>query len=197
MQEKLEDIRAAVLDRFSETALTPEQVKRFPLGPDSAKRLGYNADEIDGLPLSVTESFCGVGNPLSLREPHVGETVLDVGSGSGMDGLLAARRVGPTGKVIGVDMTEAMIEKARKNAEVLRLQNIEFIHAEIEDLPLDDDNVDVAITNGVFNLCTDKPKVLAQVFRVLRPGGHFQMADILLHDDVTPEEVATKGSWSD
>ena len=94
-------------------------------------------------------------------------------------------------------MTEAMIEKARSNAETLELQNVEFIHTEIESIPLDDESIDVTITNGVLNLCHDKPKVLAEVFRVLRPGGHLQMADILLHDDVTPEEVATKGSWSD
>jgi ArsR family transcriptional regulator len=132
-----------------------------------------------------------------LGKPQLGETVLDLGSGAGMDSFLAARRIGTTGKVIGVDMTEAMVEKARRNAEVLELQNVEFVHTEIDSLPLEDESIDVAITNGVFNLCPDKPKVLAEVFRVLRPGGRLQMADILLHDDVTPEELATKGSWSD
>lgn len=195
--EQPDEIRTAVLERFSETALTPEQVKKFPLGPDSAKSLGYNAEEIDGLPSTVTESFCGVGNPLGLGELQTGQTVLDLGSGAGLDSILAARRVGPTGKVIGVDMTDAMIGKARCNAEALDLQNVEFIQSGIDNLPLEDESVDVAITNGVFNLCTDKPKVLAEVFRVLRPSGRLQMADILLHDDVTPEEVATKGSWSD
>ncbi|MCH7688028.1 MAG: methyltransferase domain-containing protein [Planctomycetes bacterium] len=197
MPEQPDEIRATVLERFSETALTPEQVKTFPLGPDSAKSLGYDAEEIDVLPSSVTESFCGVGNPLGLGELQAGQIVLDLGSGSGMDSILAARRVGRSGKVVGVDMTEAMIEKARSNAAVVSLSNIEFIQTEIDRLPLDDESVDVAITNGVFNLCPDKRKVLAKVFRVLRPGGRLQMADILLHDDVTPEEVATKGSWSD
>jgi SAM-dependent methyltransferase len=197
MTEQPDEIRTGVLERFTETAQTPEQVKKFPLGPDSAKSLGYDADEIDGLPSSITESFCGVGNPLGLGELQTGQTVLDLGSGAGLDSILAARRVGRTGKVIGVDMTEAMIEKARCNAETLESQDVEFIHTEIDSLPLDDESVDAAITNGVFNLCTDKPKVLAEVFRVLRPGGRLQMADILLHDDVTPDEVATKGSWSD
>lgn len=197
MPEKPDEIRAAVLDRFSETALTPEHVKKFPLGPESAKKLGYDADEIDRLPPPVTESFCGVGNPLRLGELQAGQTVLDLGSGSGLDSILAARRIGSTGKVIGVDMTDAMIDKARRNAQALELQNVEFIHTETESLPLESESVDVAISNGVFNLCTNKPKVLAEIFRVLRPGGRLQMADILLHDDVTPEEVATKGSWSD
>lgn len=192
-----DDIRATVRERFTNTAVAPETEKTFPVGPGSAKSLGYDANEIDAFPRSVTESFCGVGNPLGLGEPDVGETVVDLGSGSGMDSFLAASRVGPTGKVIGVDMTEAMIEKARGNAERLGLRNVEFIQAEIENLPLGSESLDVAITNGVFNLCTDKPKVLAEIFRVLRPGGRLLMADILLHDQVTPEEVASKGSWSD
>ena len=103
----------------------------------------------------------------------------------------------PDGKVIGVDMTPEMIAKARHNASLLGVTNVEFILGEIEDLPLPDASVDLVISNGVFNLCPDKPKVLSEVFRVLKPGGRLQMADILLEPHVTPEEVATKGSWSD
>ncbi len=190
-------IREAVSERFSKTALAPKQVKAFALGPANAKSLGYDATEIDDLPPSVTESFCGVGNPLALGDLQSGQSVLDLGSGAGLDSILAARRVGPTGKVIGVDMTHAMIDKARHNAEGLGLRNVEFIHTEIERLALEDERVDVAITNGVLNLCPDKPRVLAEAYRVLRPGGRLLMADILLHDNVTPEEVAAKGAWSD
>ena len=114
-----------------------------------------------------------------------------------MDSLLAARRVGPIGKVVGVAMCEEMIEKARRNALLLGLHNVEFVNAGIEKLPLLDGSVDVVISNGVFNLCPDKPSVLAEAFRVLRSGGRLQMADILLEEGVTPEEVARKGSWSD
>ena len=197
MRQTPDAIRAMVRERFAKVARTPEREKKFPIGPASAKALGYDREELDRLPLSVTESFSGVGNPLSLGHIGPGQTVLDLGSGAGLDGILTARRVGSTGNVIGVDLTPEMPAKARRAVETLGLKNVAFLHAEIEGLPLPDGVVDVAISNGVFNLCADKPKVLAEVFRVLRFGGRLQMADILLHDDVTPEEVATKGAWSD
>lgn len=191
------DLRAAVTERFASVAIAPDQEKKFPVGPASAKKLGYDPREIDALPASVTESFCGVGNPLGLADPHPGQTVLDLGSGAGMDSLLAARRVGPTGRVIGIDLCPEMIEKARRNVLLLGLHNVEFVEAGIESLPLPEGSVDVVISNGVFNLCPDKPAVLAEAVRVLRPGGRLQMADILLHEDVTPDEVARLGEWSD
>jgi SAM-dependent methyltransferase len=197
MPTTAEAIRAAVEQRFAQVARSPDQESRFPVGPASAKKLGYDAQEIDSLPPSVTESFCGVGNPLGLGDVRPGQTVLDLGSGPGVDSLLAAWRVGPTGKLVGVDLCPEMVEKARRNAGLLGLRNVEFIQAQIEKLPQPDASVDVVISNGVFNLCPDKPAVLAEAFRVLRPGGRLQMADILLHDDVTPEEVAHKGEWSD
>ncbi len=191
------EIRAAVEQRFAQVARSPDQEKKFPVGPSSAKKLGYDPPEIDALPPAATESFCGVGNPLALGEIRFGQIVLDLGSGAGLDSLLAARRVGPTGRVVGVDLCPEMVEKARRNAFLLGLHNVQFMQAQIEKLPLPDASVDVVLSNGVFNLCPDKPAVLAEAFRVLRPGGRFQMADILLHDDVMPEEVAQKGEWSD
>ena len=196
MTDAADAIRAAVEQRFAQVARFPEQERKFPVGPASAKKLGYDPQEIDALPVSVTESFCGVGNPLGLSELLPGQTVLDLGSGPGMDSLLAARQVGPTGKVVGVDLCQEMVEKARRNAGLLGLHNVEFVNAGIEKLPMPNASVDVVISNGVFNLC-DKPGVLAEAFRVLRPGGGLQMADILLHDDVRPEEVAQEGEWSD
>lgn len=186
-----------MIERFSRVATAPEREQKFPVGPESAKRLGYDADEVEALPTSVTGSFCGVGNPFSLGEPQPRQWVLDLGCGAGFDAVLAARRVGPAGRAIGVDMTPGMIAKARHNAAVLGLDNLEFMMGEIERLPLPDASVDLVITNGVFNLCPDKPAVLSEVFRVLRPGGRLQMADILLEPQVTPEEVASKGTWSD
>ncbi len=167
--------------------------RKFPVGPDSARRLGYDAAEIDALPPRATESFAGVGNPLALGALRAGEVVLDLGCGAGMDCLLAAGRVGPTGRVIGVDTTGPMVEKARANALAAGVGNAEFHLGEADHLPFDDGTVDVVISNGVFNLCSDKPGVLAEVFRVLRAGGRLKMADILLHEEVTPEEVAARG----
>ena len=190
-------LRAAVIDRFRMVAIAPDQETKFPVGPESAKRLGYEPAEVDALPSAVTESFCGVGNPFSMGEPQPGQTILDLGCGAGFDTLLAAQRVGPNGKVIGIEMTLEMIVKARNNAETLGLANVEFFQGEIESLPLPNSSVDLVISNGVFNLCPDKPKVLGEVFRVLKPGCRLQMADILLEAHVTPEEVASKGSWSD
>jgi len=197
MSGTYEGIRASVRGRFATIAATPEMEKKFPVGPESAKNLGYDPKDIDHLPASVTESFAGVGNPLCLGEIHPGETVLDLGSGAGLDCILAAARVGSNGRVFGVDLTAKMVEKARHNATVLGVRNIEFLCGEIEDIPLEDGVAHVAISNGVFNLCPDKPRALAETARVLRPDGRLLMADILLEDQVTPEEVARLGTWSD
>ena len=197
MNETPNQIKSMIEERFVKIALDPAGERKFPVGPDSAKRLGYDAAEIDALPPQATESFAGVGNPLTLGDLRAGEVVLDLGCGAGMDSLLAARRVEPMGRVIGVDMTGPMVEKARSNALAAGVGNAEFQRGEADRLPWADGSVDVVISNGVFNLCPDKPRVLAEVFRVLRPGGRLQMADILLNEDVTPEQVARKGEWSD
>ncbi len=197
MNEPPADLETAVKDRFAALARNPAEEKRFPVGPDSAKRLGYCAEEIDSLSTAATESFAGVGNPLSLGELRSGQTVLDLGCGAGMDSILVAWRLGPMGKVIGVDMVEAMLTKARTNAETACVSNTAFLLGRADALPLSAESVDAVITNGVFNLCTDKPKVVAEMVRVLRPGGCLQMADILLEPHVTPEELQGKGAWSD
>jgi SAM-dependent methyltransferase len=197
MQKTLDQLREEIKQRFVKLALSPHEEQKFPVGAASAKRLGYDAAEVDALPTSATESFARVGNPLVLGELRAGDTVLDLGCGAGFDSSLAARRVGPGGKVIAVDFATEMIEKARRNAAALGVTNAEFRQGEADAVPVEDGSVDVVISNGVFNLCLDKPKVLGEMFRVLRPGGRLQMADILLHDDVTPEEVTRKGTWSD
>jgi arsenite methyltransferase len=195
--EKPDNLRASVNDRFRRLAIAPDQERKFPVGPESAKKLGYEPAEVDLLPFAVTESFCGVGNPFSLGELEPGQTVVDLGCGAGFDMLVAARRVGTDGKVIGLDMTPEMIVKARRNASLLGVSNVMFLLGEIESLPLQDASVDLVISNGVLNLCPDKPRVLGEIFRVLKSGGRLQMADILLEPKIKPEEVAGKGSWSD
>lgn len=197
MNDSPADLESAVRERFRTLARDPAAEKHFPVGPESAKRLGYPPHEIDSLPAAATESFAGVGNPFSLGELRAGQTVLDLGCGAGMDSLLAARRIGPTGKVIGVDLVEEMLAKAGRNAAAAGAAHTEFREGRAEALPVPTGSVDVVMTNGVFNLCLDKPKVAAELFRVLRPGGRLQMADILLEPQLTPEEPAGKGTWSD
>jgi SAM-dependent methyltransferase len=197
MNSQDSEVKQQIRARFAKVARSPKSEQVFPVGAESAKKLGYPDDDIDGLPVEVTESFSGVGNPLSLGHIETGHTVLDLGCGAGLDSILAARHVGPTGTVIGLDMTTEMLDKAKRNAVAAGVNNIEFHLGEAEELPVADETVNVVITNGVFNLCPDKPRVLAELHRVMRPGGRLQMADILLHDDVTEEEVAGKGTWSD
>lgn len=185
-----------VRERFARIATHPGRDQRR-IGPAVAKELGYDADEIDRLPASVTESFAGVGCPLSLVEIRPGETVLDLGSGAGLDSILAAGKVGPSGRVLGIDFTPEMIERARRNVAAVGLANVTFFDCSIETLPAANETVDVAFCNGLFNLCPDKPRALAEVYRVLKPGGRFAIADVLLEDSVSPEVVARKGAWSD
>lgn len=191
------DIELDVQARFRLLAQAPDQEQRFPVGPASAKQLGYPAKVIDSFPASVTESFAGVGYPFALGDLQTGRTVLDVGCGAGLDSLLAAEQVGETGHVIGVDFVESMIAKARHNAALLRCPQVEFRHASATQLPVSSESVHVLLSNGVFNLCADKSAVVAEWFRVLRPGGRLQMADILLEAHATPEQVDQLGLWSD
>jgi SAM-dependent methyltransferase len=160
---KRHDLRASVIDRFAKIAAAPDQEKKFPVGRESAKKLGYDPDEVDALPSSVTESFCGVGNPFLLGEPQSGQTILDLGCGSGFDTRLAAHRVGRNGKVIGIDMTPRMIAKARTNAEILGVSNVEFVLGQIEDLPLPVNSFDQSFLLSRGNV--DRDRLHAQLDR--------------------------------
>ena len=192
-----QQIQDSVRRRFGETASRPDEESVFPVGPASALKLGYDSADLERLPLCATESFCGVGNPLGLAFPNPTDVVLDLGSGAGLDAFLAAGHLSGGGFVIGVDMTPAMVSKASTTSHQLGLQKVMFLNAALEALPLADQTVDLVISNGVLNLCPDKALVLREAFRVLRDGGKLQVADILLHEEVSEEFVASRGAWSD
>jgi arsenite methyltransferase len=176
----LDQLRSAIQDEYTEVASCPWKGFHFHTGRFLADRLGYPAGRVASLPDSVVESFAGVGNPFSWGDLAPGEHVLDLGSGAGFDALLAAQMVGEDGRVIGIDMTTAMLSKAHANAQLLGQTNIEFREGLLEALPVADDSVDVVISNGVINLCPDKATVLGEAHRVLKPGGHMQIADIIV-----------------
>jgi SAM-dependent methyltransferase len=155
----------------------------------------YREGETDGLPEEAILASLGCGNPIAVAELHEGERVLDLGSGGGIDVLLSARRVGPTGFAYGVDMTDDMLELARQNAARAGTANVEFRKGQIEDLPLPDASVDVVISNCVINLSVDKPAVLAEMFRVLVPGGRIGISDIVAEDRMSPADRAAAGSY--
>ncbi len=155
----------------------------------------YSDTELALIPGKAAEASLGCGNPTAVAHLAEGETVLDLGSGGGIDVLLSARRVGPTGFAYGLDMTDEMLDLARRNAAEAGVTNVEFLKGYIEDIPLPDASVDVVISNCVVNLSTDKAAVFAEIHRVLRPGGRIGITDIVADDALTPEQRAERGEW--
>ena len=155
----------------------------------------YAPEQIDGLPAEAVLASLGCGNPLAVAELRAGEKVLDLGSGGGIDVLLSAKRVGPAGFAYGLDMTQEMLDLARANASRAGATNVEFLQGQIEQIPLPDASIDVVISNCVINLSTDKPAVLAEMFRVLTPAGRIGISDVVAEDHLTPAQRAERGSY--
>jgi SAM-dependent methyltransferase len=183
-----EEIQQAVAEKYSQVALTPRASFNFPVGRRFAESVGYSREMLDGLPASMWESFTGAGNPQPHVELRVGETVLDLGCGAGLDLYLYAKAVGDGGKVYGLDISSAMIEKARKNLESVRVHDVELLSAHAEAIPLPDGSVDVVTANGIYNLSPDKDAVMKEVYRVLKPGGRTVFAEIVLKAPL-PKEI--------
>jgi ubiquinone/menaquinone biosynthesis C-methylase UbiE len=175
-----EQITSAVQQMYSEVANLPSKQFHFPTGRSACLFVGYPEEWLDKLPATAVESFAGVGFPFRADIIRASDRVLDIGAGSGTDTLTAARLVGPQGKVFALDMTPAMLAKLRQNVALANAENIEVIEGNAEAIPLPDASVDVVTSNGVLNLVPDKPKAFAEIFRVLRPDGRAQIADIVV-----------------
>jgi arsenite methyltransferase len=192
----VDTLRTQVREKYRDVALDPHGTHHFHTGRPLAARLGYEQAAVDSLPDQAVESFAGVGNPFSLRPLEPGEHVVDVGSGAGFDSFIAATQIGPTGSVVGIDMTSEMLTKSRDTAEQLNFGHVEFREGLAEALPVESGWADVVISNGVINLCADKQAVFAEIFRVLRPGGVLQFADIANGQPVPLEAMHDVDLWT-
>ena len=189
------DIKETVREKYGQAALRVlEGEKSNCCGDPITSRL-YDAGETTGLPEGAVLASLGCGNPTALAALHPGETVLDLGSGGGIDVLLSAKRVGPTGKAYGLDMTDEMLALARENQRKASVTNVEFLKGEIENIPLPDASVDVIISNCVINLSADKRRVLGEAFRVLKPGGRFAVSDVVVRGQLPSEVRRSIEAW--
>ncbi len=192
----VDDVRDAIKDEYRVVAEDPNQDFHFHTGRRLAGIVGYRDEWLEGIPEAAIECFAGTGNPFALGELSPGEHVVDVGSGGGIDSLIAATMVGAEGSVIGVDMTPAMLEKARGAAAQAGFDQVEFKEGYMEELPVPDAWADVLISNGVLNLTPRKPTALAEWFRVLKPGGRLQIGDIMVLKEVSAEAKQKIDLWT-
>jgi len=183
-----EEIKAAVAERYGQVATLPSQRFNFPVGRKFAESVGYDAALLDQLPKGMWESFTGAGNPQAFVDARPGETLLDLGCGAGLDLYLYAQKIGPTGKLFGLDLSQPMLEKARGNMAAVGVAGIEWLHAPADDIPVPDNSVDIVTANGIYNLSPDKDAVMREVARVLKPGGRTIFAEIVLQSEL-PHEV--------
>lgn len=191
----VEVLKSEIKKTYASVSQEPEKDFIFPTGRAWAQDLGY-PDELAGVPNGSVESFAGVANPFTLGRLQPGERVLDVGCGAGTDSLVAVQMVGPEGRVTGIDMTPEMLARARASAIEMGAENVEFLETEAERLPFADASFDVVISNGVIDLIPDKDAVFTKLFRVLRPGGRIQLADVTIENPVSDEGRRNIDLWT-
>jgi arsenite methyltransferase len=189
-------LREEIRKTYTDVSTDQEQDFIFPTGRAWAQQLDYPEPELGRVPDAIVESFAGVANHWLLGRLEPGSVVLDLGCGAGTDLLIAAQMVGPEGRVIGVDMTGAMLERAKASADEMGLDNVELHESLIETLPLEDSSVDVVISNGVIDLVPDKDAVFDEIDRVLRPGGRLQVADVVIHEEVSEDARKRIDLWT-
>jgi SAM-dependent methyltransferase len=192
----LQAIRSAIRDKYAEVSVSAEGKFQYPTGRDGAIALGYDPAVLDSAHTRFFESSCGVGNPFSLGNIGYGATVLDFGCGAGFDLFAASRLVGEGGKVCGIDLTEDMVVKARENLALAGLTNFEIKKVDSETIPYDEHSFDVVISNGVINLSPRKESSFAEIYRVLKPGGVLQFADVVLENDLPASLTGSAEAWS-
>lgn len=191
------NLREEVQTMYSRVAASPEGDFHFHRGPQyAATMLGYDATELAALPSEVTSSFAGVGNPHAIDRIPIGATVLDIGCGAGTDLLLAARQTGPAGRAIGIDMTEGMRRRSLQGAATCGLTHVDVRNGDATRLPVDDRSVDVVISNGVLNLVPEKERAVAEIARVLKPGGRLQIADIIIGETLPQSALQDIDLWT-
>lgn len=191
-----QELQASIQEEYSVVADNPDHGFHFHTGYKATQIMGYDDQWLEPLPEFVVESFSGTGNPFRLGELEPGEKVVDIGCGAGIDSLIAAQMVGLDGQVIGVDMTESMLKKARRGRRKADMDQVEFREGQAENLPVEDDVADVVISNGVFNLVPDKRQAVQEMARVLKPGGRLQMGDILVEKPVSKEAKSDIDLWT-
>lgn len=194
--EDRKQIEEGLQQKYAKVSINPEGLFRYPTGRAGLEALKYDPGIVRALPESAVTSYCGVGNPFTLGPIHKGEAVLDIGCGGGVDTFFAAVMVGLKGKAVGIDMIPEMLGRARKNLRQTNIKNATFQEATAEDLPFPDESFDVVISNGVFNLVPDKARGLAEVFRVLKPGGRLMIADQILNGKLPKETKTRVENWA-
>ncbi len=194
--ENFEEIRNAIRNKYAGVSISAAGMFQYPTGKDGATALGYDPAIINSADAGLLESFCGVGNPFSLGKIRQGDVILDFGSGAGFDLYVASRLIGESGRVCGIDLTEEMVERAKNNIAKANISHVEIRKIDSENIPYADATFDVVISNGVINLSPNKKKCFLEIYRVLKPGGRLQFADVVLEHEMPSDLSGSLEAWS-